>query len=543
MERPGTKDWRQDLEISTVSIGSGDAMTMEAHIPGLTIQAHPDPRRIGEQAPLAALVSGMDVTISRLEPTFGDLRTGELRPLADPHLSRKPLLITSGPQPDTWTFSAKQGNVAVEIQGVPLEGQRTIDSEELDRGVVLLLADRVTLLLHRLDPASPPADTTDLGMVGQSAALNHLKQAIRQVAELSVPVLIEGESGSGKELVAVALHRLSCRRDGPLVSVNMAAVPESLAAAELFGAAKGAFTGATKGRRGFFQRADGGTLFLDEIGETPAQVQPLLLRALEQGEIQPVGADQGCSVDVRIVAATDMDLETAQVEGRFKAPLLHRLRASRLRVPALRQRREDIGRLLIYFLRQELEDCDRANRLVPVGRGEIPWLSARLVARLVQHDWPGNVRQLRNVARYLVVAFRDTAEMATNTHLAELLGWHRAPSRLNTPGEPSAASIPAQPAKRPSIRRPSQITDDELIEALRRHRWRLQPTARDLGISRTSLYALIDKCSRVRRATELSRSEIEDALEHTGHDLDKVIDLLEVSKPGLLRRICQLDIR
>jgi two-component system nitrogen regulation response regulator GlnG len=168
---------------------------------------------------------------------------------------------------------------------------------------------------------------------------------------VNAPVLLRGESGTGKELVAHAIHEASPRRTGPYVAVNMAAIPPSLAAAELFGATRGAFTGADHDRPGYFSRAHRGTLFLDEIGETAPEVQALLLRVLEAGEVQAVGGLEPRRVDVRVLAATDADLQGMTAMDRFRAPLLHRLMAGYLQVPALRARREDFGRLLYAFLR------------------------------------------------------------------------------------------------------------------------------------------------------------------------------------------------
>src|SRR6185436_13729067 len=185
---------------------------------------------------------------------------------------------------------------------------------------------------------------------------------------------LRGETGTGKELLARAIHQASSRRAAPYFALNMAAIPASLAAAELFGAAKGAFTGADRRRVGYFGRAQGGTLFLDEIGELPADLQPLLLRVLENGEIQPVGGEETLRVDVRILAATDANLESAIEEGRFRAPLFHRLSGYELRLPSLRERRDDIGRLFIHFLRQELAALGEADRLADPGPEGRPWL-------------------------------------------------------------------------------------------------------------------------------------------------------------------------
>ena len=199
---------------------------------------------------------------------------------------------------------------------------------------MLLLAGRIVLVLHPMPPA-PAREVEGLGLTGDSAAMAQVRADVRRVADLEVAVLLRGETGTGKELVARAIHRRSPRRSRPYLAVNMGAIPPALAAAELFGAARGAFTGADQRRTGYFSQAHGGTLFLDEIGETPPEVQVLLLRALETGEIQPVGAEAPRRVDVRVLAATDADLEAAIAAGRFRAPLLHRLNGYEIRLPAL----------------------------------------------------------------------------------------------------------------------------------------------------------------------------------------------------------------
>ena len=264
-------------------------------------------------------------------------------------------------------------------------------------------------MLHRMPPA-PARETDRFGLIGDSAAVAQVRADIRRVADLEVAVLLRGETGTGKELVARAIHRSSARRSRPYLAVNMGAIPPALAAAELFGAARGAFTGADQRRAGYFSQAHGGTLFLDEIGETPAEVQALLLRALETGEVQPLGAEAPRRVDVRVLAATDADLEASIAAGRFRAPLLHRLNGYEIRLPALRERREDFGQLFFAFLRQELEAMGEGERLEDPGPRGTPWLPAPVVARLAAADWPGNVRQLRNVARQIAIGNRGAAE-------------------------------------------------------------------------------------------------------------------------------------
>ena len=505
-------------------------------VPSLTILYHADARRVGERAALTGLAAGRPQRLARGEPAFSHPVPGEAgpRPLGDPHLSRSPILFTPGDLAGAVRLGCAETRTAVLADGEPVLGERELTSGEVERGVVLLLANRVVLLLHLLDAMGAPAGLPSCGMVGESAAIVEVRREVLRVAGLDVPVLLRGETGTGKELIARALHAASPRAGRPFLVLNMGAVPPTLAAAELFGAARGAFTGAEHKRAGWFRRADGGTLFLDEIGETPPEVQPLLLRALESGEIQPVGGDGTLRVDVRVIAATDVALEAAVAADRFRAPLLHRLSGYEIRVPPLALRRDDFGRLFLHFLRQELAGLGAEHLLDRPGAAGRPWLPAELVARLATRSWPGNVRELRNVARRLAVSCRDADEAALP------------PALLRSPGDPEDSSVAvALPPERPPrkvYRRPEEVSEEELLAGLRAHRWRLQPAAAALGISRTSLYDRIDASSTLRKAGDLSRQEIERQLVSCGGDLDRMVEVLEVSKRGLQRRIKQLGL-
>jgi len=241
-------------------------------------------------------------------------------------------------------------------------------------------------------------------MVGRSASMRGLYELVEHVAHSSAPVLLRGESGSGKELVARALHSEGPRAAQPFVAVNCTALPHALLESELFGHVKGAFTGATTPRRGLFVEADQGTLFLDEIGDMPAELQAKLLRVLEDGEVRAVGADASRTVDVRIIAATHQELEARVREGRFRADLFYRLNVVTLRIPSLRERREDIPLLVEHFIA-------RAQGRNP--RSKVTGLSPEVVAALGAMPWPGNVRELENLVERLVVLVpRETVELA-----------------------------------------------------------------------------------------------------------------------------------
>ena len=222
-------------------------------------------------------------------------------------------------------------------------------------------------------------------LIGNTAVMLEVSRRIRLVAPRSTPVLIEGPTGSGKELVAEALHRLSTRSRKPFVAINCAAIPEALLEAELFGHTRGAFTGAVQGRVGRIESADGGTLFLDEIGEMPLSLQAKLLRFVESGELQRVGDNETVKVDVRIVAATHRPLARHTQEGNFRADLYYRLAVFLIRTPALAGHSQDLTLLVEHFL-------GRMGRDEPVKR-----LDASAMLKLAAHDWPGNVRELEHV--------------------------------------------------------------------------------------------------------------------------------------------------
>jgi DNA-binding NtrC family response regulator len=222
-------------------------------------------------------------------------------------------------------------------------------------------------------------------LVGSSEAMREVGRLVRMVAGRTTPVLIEGETGTGKEVVARALHRLSRRAAKPLVVLNCAAIPEALLEAELFGHVRGAFTGAVQSRTGRIEMADGGTLLLDEIGEMPLGMQAKMLRFLESGELQRVGENEMVRVDVRLIAATHQALEEQSAEGRFRLDLYHRLAVFPIELPALRERMEDMEELAEHFL-------ERMGREGPRKKG-----TPEALARLKEHVWPGNVRELMHV--------------------------------------------------------------------------------------------------------------------------------------------------
>jgi two-component system, NtrC family, nitrogen regulation response regulator GlnG len=291
-------------------------------------------------------------------------------------------------------------------------------SKPFDLDAAVLLAQRA---LANAGPgesqAPPPATPAETDLIGRSTAMQSLYRAIGRLAQAPLSVLIRGETGTGKELVARALHRHSPRAERPFIALNTAAIPSELLESELFGHEAGAFTGAQRRQGGRFEQANGGTLFLDEIGDMPLGLQTRLLRVLAEGEFFRLGGRELIQVDVRVIAATHQDLDQLVEQGRFRADLLHRLDVVRLELPPLRKRREDVAELAEHFLTQAA---------IAVGSSTKRFEPEALQA-LARHDWPGNVRELENLCWRL--AALAPAESVALADLATL--WR--PRRGDTP--------------------------------------------------------------------------------------------------------------
>lgn len=308
-------------------------------------------------------------------------------------------------------------------------------------------------------------------IIGRSPAITSMLSMIRTVAPTEATVLITGESGTGKELVARALHAQSLRKDEPLVTVNCAALAETLLESELFGHEKGAFTGADKRREGRFKQADRGTLFLDEIGEMPIGVQAKLLRALQQGEIQRVGSDKSEHVDVRVIAATNRDLRKEVEERRFREDLYFRLNVISLEVPPLRQRKEDIPLLAAHFLSHYAERNHK----------NVKGFSAQCMDMLLHYDWPGNVRELQNAVERAVILC--TGEYVTGPELPVNIAKLAAEALpKSTDISSSLAGLPLEEVERRAIEETLRETGDNKSAA-----------ARKLGITRATLHKKLRK--------------------------------------------------
>ncbi|MDP6529718.1 MAG: sigma-54 dependent transcriptional regulator [Gemmatimonadota bacterium] len=319
-------------------------------------------------------------------------------------------------------------------------------------------------------------------IVGESDAIRQVLERIAKVAPTQATILITGENGTGKELVARAIHRESTRRDGAYIQLNCAAIPEDLIESELFGHEKGAFTGATSRREGKFELADGGTILLDEIGDMSPTVQAKVLRVLEEGQFERVGGSRAISVDVRILAATNRDLPAAVEDRSFREDLFFRLNVVPIRVPALRERPGDIAGLVEHFLTRycEREKCPGVT------------VDPEVVERLMVRAWPGNVRELRNTVERMAI-------LASGSRLSV--------ADLPAPGA-GGASTRDDPAADASTYDEFRERSEQAFfrQRLERHGWNVKDTAEALAMQRSNLYRKIEKYGLTREGGERKRT-------------------------------------
>ena len=346
------------------------------------------------------------------------------------------------------------------------------DTIEVSEGAVIRLGKtELQLLAADANGTLAPSMATSFGQLrGRSLAMRRLFALLERIAPTDAPVLIQGETGTGKELCAEALHAASPRAGKPFVVVDLAAVQPSLIESELFGHVRGAFTGAVVDRAGAFERADGGTVFLDEVGELSAELQPRLLRALERGQVKRVGANDFKTVNVRVMAATHRDLPAMSRENRFREDLYHRLAVLHVRLPSLRERREDVPDLVETFL----------ARLGKPGA-----IGPNTMGLLVAHDWPGNVRELRNVVERAVSLSSGADELPP-----ELLSLPD-DARPSTPNN----GLPFKEAKERLI----EAFEREYLEGLlARCGGNVSRAAREAGIDRVYLHRLLKRYGLAR---------------------------------------------
>ena len=332
------------------------------------------------------------------------------------------------------------------------------------------------------------------GMIGEHPSIRKIQDIIHRVAVTDATILITGESGTGKELAARAIHNLSLRADRPFVPVNCAAIPENLLESELFGHARGAFTGAHSARAGMFQLANQGTILLDEVGELPLPLQAKLLRVLQDGEVRPVGSDQALAVQVRVIAATNKDLAHQVEKSSFREDLFFRLQVIPLHLPPLRARRSDIPLLINHFL-------GRANR----KHGLSVKLTREAIIYLWEYDWPGNVRELENLVERLVI-LSDHASL----DLKDL------PLNIRSFVSDKKSPQPTLGNGQIDLREATEQLQYRLMEeALRLSNGNKSAAARMLGLKRTTLVAKLRRKLPAGAATELERAPSDDSFPDT----------------------------
>jgi DNA-binding NtrC family response regulator len=391
------------------------------------------------------------------------------------------------PEMDGLEFLARLRERVPDVPVILMSGQATLDTalkatrlgalDFVEKPVGLerlLLTLRNALRLDRLERenrALAGRTRDELSLVGGGPAMRALTALIEKAAPSDVPILIAGENGTGKELVARRIHELSARRDGPFVPMNCAAVPAELVESELFGHEKGAFSGAVAQRRGLFEQADGGTLFLDEIGDMPPAMQAKLLRVLQDGRFMRVGGSGELRADVRVISATNRDIDSLVAEGRFREDLYYRINTLPLRTPPLRERRDDVAVLVAHFA----QAAERRNRWKP------RLFSAEALDLLRQQPWRGNVRELRNVVERVLILSEGDPLSAADVRAA-------LPA---SPGAPRSGSIPLEGGLREIV---DGYERDVIRERLRAMGGHVTNAARSLGLERSHLYK---KCKQL----------------------------------------------
>jgi two-component system nitrogen regulation response regulator GlnG len=481
---------------------------------GLTIVWHPDRERIGEQF-VAGTQPGV-VELGRFLPLFRQ-PGGDGLALGHSSVSRDPVRFVRDSDNGV-RIELPNSRMVLELNGQEIRDTHYLRTEDIEAGQILGLGRTVLVCLHwmRCLPKINPVGH----LLGVGSAAIVARDQIKQVAWTDLPVLLLGETGTGKEIAARAIHALSQRSSAPLVTVNMAALNESLAAADLFGAAKGAYTGAQATRKGLFAEADQATLFLDEIGNTPASVQPMLLRVLEGGDYRPLGAHKDLHSTARIIAATDQDLES----DNFNHALLRRLESFVIHLPPLRLRREDIGVLIRHLL--------SSNALFDQTQHPFP---TPLVTELACYDWPGNVRQLNHVMKRAMLAL----QMGDIPALSSLI--NISPERISQSSQlktyPSSAQASSANATNPAstYKKPAELNEDTILHAMENNDWYIQAAAQELGISRPSMYKLLAAHPQIRRVEKIAAEEIHQAWSASADNVEHCAALLKTPSEALRR--------
>ncbi len=490
----------------------------------LTIAFHPETDRIGESVLLPLGQGAKQWHIGRGVPHFsrraGAEELSAARSLDDMYISRKSLQL--GYSNGVLVLGRETDACRCQVAGVELEGSIELSADVLKAGVSIFLANRILLLLREIVNEGPSAPKADIRseLVGSGPYITSLKEQIATAAASDLDVFIRGETGTGKELVASAIHLNGARASMDMITVNMAAIPVALAPSALFGSAKGSFTGANTSSAGYFEQAQKGILFLDEIGDTPLEIQAQLLRALQQREIQPVGGAIK-SIDCRVIAATDAPVDEG---GNFKTALRHRLAGCEIVLQPLRDHPEDIGELLWFFIEGYLKETATTISLPGPDSDRLEVAAwAELFHVFLRYSWPGNIRQLANFARQI--------SMASGAALVF-------PQRLRgeLKADPPNLEVNSQIGT-PLTTRSEDIGEKELLDAMEKAAHEPKAAAALLGMSRTAIYRRIDESDKLRIAGDVPEDELQRALDAFDGDLNKAALHLRVSRVGLRFRV------
>jgi DNA-binding NtrC family response regulator len=495
------------------------------------IAFHSDLSRVGDQL----VVPSAPLIVGRESPRFQGPHAAEA--LADPCISREQFRIFF--QENTKQFqviaaeSSRRPLQFFDESGAPLSPEAA--AHGVPPGTYLAVGDRALLLLdHR--PRRGALRDESLGLRGDGTAIRELRTRIRAVAVGNDPALVLGETGTGKELVARAIHEASERRGGRFVAVNCAALPDALVESELFGHVRGAFSGAVAPAPGVFRSADGGSLFLDEVAELSPTAQAKLLRALETGTVRPVGGTSELPIDVRIIAATHRDLNAAVHAGTFRADLFARLDGPGVRVPPLRLHRADLPALFTYFLSQRRSADPAVDALFRAADVRPPTLPMAVILGLLGHTWPRNVRELARYVAKVAAAARESAPGSLRpVPLSIDPGTAPGDSEARVSVAPETSGERAREGARD---RPSR---EELELLLQDHDYVAHRVARALGVPRTTLDRWL-RHSQILRPADLDRAAVESALLATGGNIERAADALRISARGLRLRLGELGL-
>lgn len=502
----------------------------------ITIAWHPEINRIGEQFLSTTQASVID--INRFHPLF-KRGNAEALPVAYSGISRNPVRIVRN-ENNAITITPSNSQMVVEVNGEKIHQAITLSKEQIDGGLILGLGRAVIFCLHWM--RCPPKQNHVHGFLGVGEAAVRSRDLIRQAAKTDNTVLLLGETGTGKEIAAQAIHALSNRSTRPLATVNMAALNDSFAAIDLFGVVKDVYPELHATRVGLFCEAANSTLFLDDISNTPNTIQPLLLRVLESGEYRPLGAQIDNQSTARLIAAADQSVYDID----FNQALLRRLENFVIKLQPLRERREDIGLLMANIIDNNTENA--------VPASSIP---SNLITQLMIYDWPGNVRQLIHVFNRVLFAFKneDTTGLNTIINISPRDDKKSSNQFVIAPTDDATLKILIAKANNQFKSQNTEVlakieakvgtarvklaklSEKDILKAMEKNAWTIQYAAQDLGISRPSMYKLLDNHSQIRRAEQIPAEELSKAISDCKGEVELCASLLKTPNEALRRHL------